>query len=181
MDRLKTNWYIITGGPCSGKTKIIEYLSFLGYSVIPEIARILIDVETSKGKSVEEVRYNELEFQKKVLDMKIKVENRIPCEQITFFDRGIPDTIAYDQMYGVNTDGAICFSQKREYKGVFLLKQVLFQTDYARTEDQKFADGISKSLHKVYSDLGYNVVDVPIMPIDERVQYILKIIQKSRK
>jgi len=82
--RIETNWYVITGGPSSGKTKIIEYLAFLGYSVIPEAARILIDVEKSRGKSVEEIRSNEAEFQKKVLEMKIEIENRISPERITF-------------------------------------------------------------------------------------------------
>ena len=92
---INTNWYVITGEPSSGKTKVIEYLAFLNYAIIPEAARILIDTEASKGKTIEEIRGDEAEFQKRALEMKIEIENRIPPKQITFFDRGIPDSVAY--------------------------------------------------------------------------------------
>jgi len=176
--RIETNWYVITGGPSSGKTKIIEYLAFLGYSVIPEAARILIDVEKSKGKSVEEIRSNEAEFQKKVLEMKIKIENRISPEQITFFDRGIPDSIAYDQICGLDTKQAISASQKRKYERVFLLEQVPFENDYGRIEGEKIANDLSELLYESYSDLGYDVIKVPVMPIDKRTEFILRKIEK---
>ena len=39
----KTNWYIITGGPSTGKSKTIDHLAYLGYLIRPEVARILID------------------------------------------------------------------------------------------------------------------------------------------
>ena len=175
---IETNWYVITGGPSSGKTKIIEYLAFLGYSVIPEAARILIDVEKSKGKSVEEIRSNEAEFQKKILEMKIEVEDRISPERITFFDRGIPDSIAYDQICGLDIKQSISASQKRKYKRVFLLEQVPFENDYGRIEGEKIANDLSKLLHKSYSDLGYNVIEVPAVPIDKRTEFILKEIEK---
>ncbi len=178
---IQTNWYIITGGPSSGKTKVIEYLAFLGYSVIPEAARVLIDIEKSKGKSIKEIRSNEVEFQKKVFGMKIEIENRIPPDQITFFDRGIPDTIAYDKICGLNEGHAISASQKRKYKGIFLLEQVLFENDYGRTEDEKFANNLSGLLYKSYLDLGYNIIKIPVIPIDERAEFILRNIEKHIK
>lgn len=124
---IETSWYVITGGPFSGKTKVIEYLAFLGYSVVPEAARILIDLEISKGKSIEEIRSNEAEFQKKVLKMKIRIEDKVSPKQITFFDRGVPDSVAYDQIYGLDARQTITASQKRKYKRIFLLEQVSFK------------------------------------------------------
>lgn len=158
----------------SGKTKVIEHLAFLGFPVIPEAARVLIDVEKSKGKSIKEIRSNETEFQKKVLEMKIEIENRVPSDQITFFDRGMPDTIAYDKIYGLNESRAMSAFQKRKYKGIFLLEQVPFENDYGRTEDEKFANNLNGLLYKSYSDLGYNIAKIPVMPIDERVKLILR-------
>ena len=170
---INTNWCVITGGPSSGKTKVIEYLSFLNYAVIPEAARILIDTEQSKGKTIEEIRGNEPEFQKRTLEIKIEIENRIPSEQITFFDRGIPDSIAYYHICKKDTSPIVIASQKRKYKKIFLLDQLPFQNDYARTENQKNVHRLSQLLYKSYSDLGYNVIRVPVKPIQERVEFIL--------
>ncbi len=170
---INTNWYVITGGPSSGKTKVIEYLAFLNYAIIPEAARILIDAKTSKGKTIEEIRGDEAKFQKRTLEMKIKTENRIPSEQITFFDRGIPDSIAYYHICEKDTSPVVIVSQKRKYKKIFLLEQLPFQNDYARIEDKKTVQHLSQLLYKSYSDLNYNIIRVPVKPIKERVEFIL--------
>ncbi len=142
---IQTNWCVITGGPASGKTKIIEYLTFLGYPVIQELARILIAVEKSKGKTTEEIRSDEAEFQKKLLKMKTELEDRILPNQLTFFDRGIPDSIAYYKLCKVDPKEAIEASKKRRYKVVFLLDQVLisFENDGYRIETNKLANELN--------------------------------------
>ena len=176
---IETDWYVVTGGPSSGKTKTIEALSLLGYAVVTEAARGLIDEERSKGLSAEEVRSNESEFQRIVLQMKIDVEDRIPADRLTFFERGIPDTIAYYQICGVSVDSVIEASMKRKYKGVFLLAQMPFENDYARTEDEGHAYELSRLLRLSYSNLGYDVIAVPaIKPISERVKFILSRVQR---
>ncbi len=170
---INTNWYIITGGPSSGKTKVIEYLSFLNYAIIPEAARILVDTEASKGKTIEEIRGDESGFQKKTLEMKIEIENRIPSKQITFFDRGIPDSIAYYCIRKKDISPVIMAAKKRKYRKIFLLEQLPFRNDYARTEDKKTAHSLNQLLYKSYSELGYNIIRVPVKSIKERVEFIL--------
>lgn len=175
---IETNWYVITGGPCSGKTKTIECLAFLGYKVVPECARIFIDNEMSKGKTIEQIRCDEREFQIKIFEMKIDVENRMPVKQVIFFERGIPDSIAYYRLYGQEVSSVINASQKRRYKGIFLLEQLPFERDSVRTENEELACRISQMLYKAYIELGYGVVKVPVKPIDERVRFILDKIKK---
>ncbi|MCW1296700.1 MAG: ATP-binding protein [Candidatus Parvarchaeota archaeon] len=170
---METNWYVVTGGPSCGKTKVIEYLSFLGYRTVPEAARVFFDVEMSKGRKLEEIRANEDELQRRILQMKIEVENRIPCEQLTFFDRGIPDSIAYFKMSNMDTKPVIEASQKRRYKGVFFLEQLVFEKDYARTENEEVARKLGDLIYDAYNDLGYKVIRIPVKPIDERARLIL--------
>lgn len=171
---IKTNWYIITGGPSSGKTKVLEQLSFLGYRTIPEVARIIIDVERSNGKTTTEIRKNEGAFQKKVLQMKIELENRLIKNECIFLERAIPDSIVYDIIAKINPSKSIAASKKRTYAGILLLDQLPFEYDYARTENNKTAEQIAKLLKKIYTDLGYTIIKVPVMPIDKRAQFILK-------
>lgn len=172
---IKTKWHVITGGPSSGKTKAIEYLSFLGYPVVQEISRILIAIEKSKGKTTKEIRSSEAGFQSKSLAMKIDVENRIPPDRVTFFDRGIPDSIAYYKICNLNPDVVIEASKKRMYKTVFLLDQVPvgFEVDDYRVEDEELAKKLNVLLYEAYTNMGYKVIRVPVMPIDERVKLIL--------
>ena len=91
----KTNWYIITGGPSTGKSKTIDYLAFLGYLIRPEVARILIDDELSKGKTIKEIRGDEKSFEHKILKIKIETEEAAPKNDLIFWERGLPDSLVY--------------------------------------------------------------------------------------
>ncbi len=47
--RKKTQWHVITGPPCSGKTAVIDELANRGYQVVPEVAGAYIDSQLSRG------------------------------------------------------------------------------------------------------------------------------------
>jgi len=173
------NWYVITGGPCSGKTTTINELAKLGYLTVPETARIYIEKELAKGRILEEIRKNEDKFQRKVLEMKIKIENKLPKEQIIFLDRAIPDSISYYQIYGLNLEEVIKVCEKGRYKKIFFLEQLPFEKDSARIEDGKTANKLSKFLKESYKNLGYEVIDIPAVSVEKRVQRILREIEKS--
>jgi len=170
---IETNWHVITGGPSSGKSTVIERLAVLGYATIPEAARGLIDAETKKGRTISEIRADEADFQRRVLRMKIEIENKLPPEQITFFDRGIPDTIVYYRLCHLDTAPVIEESRKRRYRSVFFLEQLPFEKDYARVEDGKTVEKLNQLLRKSYENLGYEVIRVPAKPVEERVKFIL--------
>ena len=90
------NWYVITGSSCSGKTTLVNMLEQKGYKVVYETARTLLDQELSKGLTVEEIRKDENAFQKKILDMKLDVENNLDKQeetQLTLFTIPVHDNI----------------------------------------------------------------------------------------
>ncbi len=173
---IQTNWYVLTGGPCSGKSQTLEYLAYLGYFTFPEVARVLINMELAKGKKIKEIREDEKEFQNKVLPMKIKLENRLDPKQTIFFDRGLPDSIAYLKKENLNVDKVIRESKKRKYKKVFFLEQfpLKVKEDYARTENKQTAEIISKLIFEAYTNLGYKLIRVPVMKtIEAKAKFIL--------
>ena len=65
------NWYVLTGAPCSGKTTLIELLQEKGYQTVPELARVYIDEQLANGLTLEELRQDELAFQKKFCNLKL--------------------------------------------------------------------------------------------------------------
>ena len=115
------NWYVITGGPSSGKTTVLNELAKLDYLIYPEAARVFIDKEMAKGKSREEIRGDEAKFQKGVLTIKIKVEKEALKNKVVFFDRAIPDSIAYYQICGLDLKEILKFCKKSVYKKPSLL------------------------------------------------------------
>jgi len=170
---MNSKWYVITGSPSSGKTTLINSLAKLGYQTVPEAARVLIDEETKKGKTLEEIRKNEIEFQKKVLEIKIETEKKLDKSKITFFDRGIPDTIAYFQLYDFDAEDVIKLCKKLQYRKIFLLEKLPFEKDYARIEDDEKAHKLQILLRNAYADLGYEIIDVPAISVEKRLEMIL--------
>jgi len=71
-------WYVITGGPGSGKTTTVNLLKDRGYKTTIEHARHYIDSQKVSGKTVEEIRKNQLAFQQGILDMQVAQEQTKP-------------------------------------------------------------------------------------------------------
>ncbi|MEJ7738692.1 MAG: AAA family ATPase [Chitinophagaceae bacterium] len=82
--RKQTNWYVITGGPSSGKTTTVNLLKERGYITTIEHARHYLNTQRLKGKTIEEVRKNQREFQLEVLNMQIEQEAQISPEVLFF-------------------------------------------------------------------------------------------------
>lgn len=172
---IKTNWYVVTGGPSTGKTTVINLLHNRGYQTAIEHARHYIDTQKSKGKSVEEIRQNKRKFQLGVLDMQIEQENSLSPEDIVFLDRAIPDALAYYQFLELDFDKELIEAMNNvSYKKIFILDRLPLVNDYARTEDKTAQEKIHAFITKVYESLPFPVIHVPVLSPKERVGFILK-------
>lgn len=172
---INTNWIIITGGPSTGKSKTIDHIAFLGYYIRPEVARIIIDNEMSKGKTLNEIRGNQIKFEEEIVKIKIETEKEAPKNELIFWERGMPDSIVYLKNCCNNWELALEESKKIKYKGIFILDILPhYEKDYARTEDAKKAQEIHEALHNVYLDLGYSIFKVPVMSIEDRAKFIIE-------
>lgn len=168
------NWYVLTGAPSSGKTTTLKELEKKGYKVFYEWARIFIDQELKKGKTLKEIRADEREFQRKILKLKTDFEKKLNPKELLFMERGIPDSTAYMKMLGVNNDKALSQALKKcYYKKVFLVELIKYEIDYARTESQEEAMVIDSLLEKSYADLGIQIIRVPKMSVEDRVKFII--------
>lgn len=171
----KTNWHVITGGPSTGKTTVINLLAKQGYKTTIEHARHYIDTMRSEGKTVKEIRNNNRKFQLGVLDMQIEQEISINPEDIVFLDRAIRDAKAYYQFLELDYDNKLIEAMKSiSYKNMFILDRLPLVKDYARTEDEKAQKFIHSLILDVYELLPFPVVYVPVLEPKDRVNFILK-------
>lgn len=183
MTNKHNKWYVITGGPSTGKTTMLHELQKLGYAVVPEAARLVIDEGIAAGLSVAEIRKDEEAFQAKVLERKIAIESQQDQSVPTFFDRGMHDTLAYNRYYGyaISPSAEHAFHESHYYR-VFLFEPLpVFERDYVRTESDDFPEHIYHLLNTAYSEYGMEPLIVPAMSVQERVAFVLNNIGDNGK
>lgn len=167
-------WYVLTGGPCGGKTTTIAALNKRGYPILKEAAREVIDEMLAQGKSLDLIRGDPDWFQKTVLRRKVAMESLVPQDHEYFFDRGIPDSIAYYRENAVAEDEELWNACRLfRYGKVFLLDLIDFSADEARNESPELAKRLHTAIESGYKELGYNIVHIPVMPVESRVDFIL--------
>ena len=171
---IKTNWYVITGGPSTGKTTVINKLQEQGYKTTIEHARHYIDTMRSEGQTVEEIRANKRKFQLGVLDMQIEQEASLNSDDIVFLDRAIPDAMAYYQFLKLDYDTKLIEAMHNvSYKKIFILNRLPLIKDYARTEDEAAQKKIHRLIINVYKSLPFPIAFVPVLNPNQRVKYII--------
>lgn len=177
-----TKKYVLTGGPCTGKSTMLQLLGSLGYQIIPEAARIIIeDQQLKEGKNLPWINRNK--FQKTVLKKQVLFENNLKKNKSTFLDRGIPDGLAYYKLDNLPAPKELVEeSKKRRYEIIFLLKRLPhYQTDLSRKEDKKTGEKIHRLLKQTYLELGYKVIEVPALTVEKRTEFILQKINNQTK
>ncbi len=172
---LKTNWNVITGGPCTGKTTVIKLLTKRGYKTTIEHARHYIDTQKIRGRTIEEIKENKKQFQLGVLEMQIEQESELNLTDVVFLDRALPDAMAYYQFLGLEYDNRLIEQcNKYCYNKVFILERLPLINDYARLEDEEEQLRIHNLIIKVYESFPCPIVHVPVLVPEKRVDFILK-------
>ncbi len=172
---IQTNWYVLTGGPGSGKTTTVNLLNERGYKTTIEHARHYVDTQRVSGKTVEEIRKNQTAFQLGILDMQIQQEKELSLGDVVFLDRALPDALAYYRFLNLPIDEKLTQALRTvSYKKIFILETLPLVNDYARMEDEAAQKEIHSLLVDVYTTLGFPIVQVPVLPPDERLDFILQ-------
>jgi len=167
---------VLTGGPGSGKTSVIENLSDMGYKIFPEPARTLIDHYKLHSPELLPAisKENRVAFAKAIEDISIKsyLENTVG-----FYDRSILDEIGYRMRYNVEISSELEKAAKElRYTTVFIFPfwPEIFKNDDVRHETADEAKIIYEYLHSAYTKYGYSPIIVPKMNIKDRTNFILE-------
>lgn len=167
---------IITGGPGFGKTSVLNGLEALGYPVFQEVSREIIDEEKKNGG--ENLPWlNHDGFHKKVFSGRLQQwKDATSLGGYVFFDRGIPDSLAYlvSDGYIPNPEEVEIMQQHPYSQPVFMVPpwEQIFGKDQQRWEEYEHAVHIHENLEAYYSAQGYEVIRLPFVSIEERVQFI---------
>lgn len=167
-------WYVLTGGPCAGKTTTINELAKRGHPVLAEPARLIIDEKFAAGHTIEEI-VQDPDWLPSVVRRAVAQEAELPRDELFFLDRAAPDSMAYYRHFGRSVDADLEKGMTPgKYRKIFLLDLIDFRNDDARHEDPEEAEIIHGLIRESYASLGYEVIPVPVLEIEQRVDYILE-------
>jgi len=164
----ETKKIVLAGGPCCGKTTLINELKKRGYEIIDESAREIL---------AENIKIEYAEIQKKIFLRQLEKEARAKekIKDLIFLDRGYIDGVAYCQLkLGYIPEPLKSFDFRNQYDIIFILDLLPFEKDGLRVEkDEDEARTVHEAIVSAYKSFGYDVVVVPVMPIEKRVEFIL--------
>lgn len=174
---------MITGGPYSGKTSLLERLATRGYRTLPEAAiRVIEALNAEYG--VEGQRTwrlaHPVEFQDRVAREQEAQERAIALREgeVLFADRALPDSIGYCRYKGVEPPRWLLeATREKRYTEVLLLDTLAsFDSRLSSGRSSTYADSlrIRDHLRRTYEELGYPVIAVPELPIGERDAFALR-------
>src|SRR3989344_3919034 len=86
--------YILTGGPGTGKTTMIQEFKRRGHHTFPEVARQIIAEEQAKEKGI--LPWTDLAlFQELVVKRQAAQEKNVSTSKKIFLDRALPYNLSY--------------------------------------------------------------------------------------
>ena len=180
IEIISTNWYVITGPPCSGKTTLIKSLGDSGFKTNPDISRMMIENLLAQGKSLSEIYDKADVLQENILiEMLSNAKSLIPSDLI-FHDYSFPDNIPYLKLLGLEIKPEFRKAAKiYNYKAIFICKPLAFQADGVRVESVRDQFFLYDAILDCYQDLGYTVYELPVVSVEERLQIIMKVMSNN--
>ena len=168
---------VITGGPGTGKTSIINELTNRNFKCLEEISR-QVTLQARKD-GVDQLFLKEpLLFSELLLNGRKNqfIEAHDIENNLVFLDRGIPDVLAYMDFIGdAYPDSFVNACKVHKYDQVFILApwQEIYISDSERYESFDQAIEIHEHLVKTYTRFGYDLIDVPFESVKRRTDFIL--------
>jgi predicted ATPase len=172
--RVQTNWHVITGAPSCGKTTLVDQLADKGFRTIPEGARLYIEGEIARGRTVDEIHENAAALQLGIKDMQLSIEGELRAIDTVFLDRAVPDCLAWHRLFGLNPNEILMECLHHRYASVFILDPLPYQVDGIRFEDASIVSYLDMWHTRDYSALGYSIVRVPALLPEERLAFVLE-------
>lgn len=169
--------FVVTGGPGTGKSILIDQLTRRGVARMPEAGRAIIKDQVRIGGAALPWEDRAL-FAELMLSWDLRsYQEALSSEVPVLMDRGIPDTIAYLRLCGAPVPAHFQAAAKlhRYNRLVFLAPfwEEIYAQDDERKQSVEEARATGSMLAQTYAELGYELVELPFASVEERANFLL--------
>jgi len=161
---------VLTGGPGGGKSTLVEAFAALGYATTAEAGRALVRSRGGRGDPLafaEAIFAWERESYAWALDQ----------DGVVVFDRGMPDVAAAFAQAGAAVPAEVEAAIARcRYGTAFAAPpwREIYVNDAERDQPWEEAVETYELMVETYARYGYDLVELPRVPVDERVAFVLE-------
>ena len=177
---------VITGGPYSGKTTLVNALANLNYKILPEVAIQVIQNKINELGMASFLCWRSshlIELQSTILTIQSKNESALSLNEITVLDRGTIDNLAYLHLNKITPPVAMLNKAKQAHYDLVIVCETLNNFDErvktGRTETYGESIRLQKIIAKTYINLGYKTIFLPQAPLVHRVNEICTLLNSD--
>lgn len=168
---------VITGGPGSGKSTLIDRMRAAGFARSHEAGRAIIQDQLAVGGRalpwVDPELFAELMLGWELRSYRVAAAEATPV----FFDRGIPDLVGYFRLLGRPVPEHVDAAARsfRYHPRVFLAPpwKEIYTQDSERTQSFAEAERTHDAMLASYPEYGYEVTPLPRGTVEERFRFVL--------
>lgn len=174
--------FVVTGGPGSGKTALIEALAREGISCMPEAGRAVIQhqlrIDGTALPWADRAAFAEL-----MLNWDIRSHDEASRSNVpVMMDRGIGDVVGYLTLCGLSVPAHVKRAAElyRYNPRVFIAPywEEIFTQDAERKQDEAEARATFEVMAATYGDLGYELTILPFASVSDRAAFVLEHLQR---
>lgn len=168
--------FVVTGGPGSGKSSLIDAMVRRGFRAMPEAGRAIIRDQVRIGGSAlpwaDRALFAELMLGWDLRSWHEALAGGTPV----LMDRGIPDIVGYLTLCGLSVPAHIAAAAKLHpyNRQVFLAPywDAIYTQDSERRQDRQTAAATGRIMAEAYTRLGYRIVELPLVSIEQRADFM---------
>ncbi|GAA2429496.1 AAA family ATPase [Actinomadura vinacea] len=169
---------VVTGGPGSGKSSLIDHLEKAGFARSEEAGRGVIRDQVAVGGPAlpwnDPGLFAELMLSWEMRSYALAAEGAGPV----FFDRGVPDVVGYLRLEERPVPAHVAEAARRfrYHRRVFVAPPWpdIYRRDEERKQSLDVAERTYESMVETYREYGYELVELPRSPVEERARFVLE-------
>jgi predicted ATPase len=177
-------FFVLTGGPGAGKTTLVEAMKARGFATTEEAGRGVIRQEVESGGDglpwVDRERFAELMFDWELRSYRQAERQAGPV----VFDRGLPDTIGYLWLEGLEPLAWIKEEAWRRRYNTRVFIAPPWKAIYGQDEQHRQSWDIAVRTYEVmaetYAAMDYDLVELPLASVADRAEFLADAIAPHR-
>ncbi|MFE1167919.1 AAA family ATPase [Nocardiopsis sp. NPDC058789] len=168
---------VVTGGPGSGKTTLIDHLAGLGHRRTVEAGRAIIrDQREIDGPGL--AWRDDTLFAELMLAWEMRSHREAAGHDgLVLCDRGVPDLVGYHRLRGLPVPDHLWEATRRfRYRRTVFVAPPwpeIFSGDAERHQSSEEAERTFEAMCAAYPDCGYELVTLPRVPVVDRARFLL--------